>query len=236
MTATAAGVKTFRSPRIQIAANQPEVDTKMGDLNGNMSVGATTLVLASAASATVAVGDYLVIDTEVMEVTAAATQLSFTVVRGALSTTAATHTAAADVNRRRFDVPDVYVDLSPWTKNVSWPISNEGGDATGAGTEYMETVPGEKPKEGPLSWEFMKSFTAGKVDETMEPLARSGAEFWLKVRNDDEAASATNPEWTGQVHSLDGYMPVTGDVARTDAATVPVTAQITASMERNPAL
>ena len=236
MTATAAGVQTLRSPKVRLAPNQPEVDTQMGDLNGNMSVGATTLILASAASATVAVGDYMVIDTEVMEVTAVATQLSFTVVRGALGTTAATHTAAADVDRRRFDVPGTYIDLSPWTKNVSWPISNEGGDATGAGTAYMETVPGEKPKEGPLSWEFMKSFTADTVDETLEPYSRSGGEFWFNARNDGDAVSATNPEWTGLCHSLDGYMPVTGDVARTDAATVTVTAQITASLERNPAL
>ena len=129
-----------------------------------------------------------------------------------------------------------YVDISPWVKNVSWPISNEGGDATGAGTAYMETVPGEKPKEGPVTMEFMKSFTAGKVDLTLEPLARSGGYFWLKVRNDQAVGSATNPEWVGQVHSLDGYMPVTGDVARTDAATFPVTCQVTSKMTRAPAL
>ena len=130
----------------------------------------------------------------------------------------------------------IYSDISAWVKNVSWPISNEGGDATGAGTDYMETVPGEKPKEGPVTMEFMKSFTAGKVDLVLEPLARSGSYFWLKVRNDQAAKGATNPEWTGQVHSLDGYMPVTGDVARTDAATFPVTCQVTSKMVRDPAL
>ena len=129
-----------------------------------------------------------------------------------------------------------YVDISAWVKTVSWPITNEGGDATGAGTDYQETVPGEKPKEGPITITLMKSFTAGKVDLTLEPLARSGGYFWLKVRNDQGTKGATNPEWTGQCHSLSGYMPVTGDVGRTDAATFDATCEVTSKMTRDPSL
>ena len=129
-----------------------------------------------------------------------------------------------------------YVDLSAWVKTVSWPIMNEGGDATGAGTSYQESVPGEKPKEGPITVQFMKSFTAGKVDLTLEPYARNGSYFWVRVRNDIGTSNATNPQWTGQCHSLSGYMPVTGDVSRTDAATVDVTIEISSSMTRSPTI
>ena len=192
----------------------------------------STVSLASSASETVEVGDNLLIDDELMEVTTVTSQSRFTVTRGVEGTKVTRHTEDAEVYIRVTDVVGTYVDLSPWVRTVSWPVMNEGGDATGAGTTYQETVPGEKPKEGPMTVQFMKSFTAGKVDETLAPYARSGEEFMVKVRNDEDNVSATNPEWSGLCHSLTGYMPVTGDASRTDAATVDVTIEISSNMTK----
>ena len=319
MAATATGANTYRNPHIEAAtlvgdlgvldtalpaaANTAIDTTSLGDIGTSLSNHGTTVELDSA-GATVAVGDFLLIDAEIMEVTAVTSQTEFTVDRAEKGTTAVAHsivlggnnahtptvylveefgstvdlaanaseTVAVDdllligheimevvtvTSQSEFDVRrghdgtaiaahaenapvhghDDWVDISPWVKTVSWPITNEGGDATGAGTDYQETVAGEKPKEGPITITFMKSFTAGKVDEIFEPLARSGGVFRLRFRNDRNAArSATNPEWTGALHSLSGYMPVTGDSGRTDAATVDATAEVTSHLERNPAL
>jgi len=122
--------------------------------------------------------------------------------------------------------PGSWVDLTAWTKKLMWRITNQSGNATGSGADYQQTVPVGRPKEGPATLEIMKSFTAGKVDKTLAPFARSGGYFHVRCRNDDAAVSPQNPQYTGRCHSLSDYEPVQADTDSTEVAVLAMTFEL----------
>jgi len=174
------------------------------------------------AAHTISANDVLTIGNEIMIVRHVVSQKSFSVSRGDHGTEATAHRLGAVV-----ETVGAFVDLTAWTKKLMWRITNQSGNATGSGADYQQTVPVGRPKEGPATLEIMKSFTAGKVDKTLAPLARNGKYFFAKARNEtDQNVSATNPHYAGRGHSLADYEPVTTDVDSTDVATLAITFEI----------
>ncbi len=114
------------------------------------------------------------------------------------------------------------VDLTDYCSKVRVDgVDREVKDVTGFGSGGIkENALGlSDPK---MTFTFHQTFGAGKVDATLDPIARNGTAVQCVVRAHDAAISADNPEWTmtGVLPKVTGLDGAPGDVSDTEAAFV----------------
>ncbi|MCY4671062.1 MAG: hypothetical protein OXC29_24125 [Rhodococcus sp.] len=125
-----------------------------------------------------------------------------------------------------------FVDLSPFLKNASLPISNTAGNSTGANAATTQTTGSKRPTIGPFAFELYRSPLAAGPDAILEPLALSGGDFYVRAtRSASIVAAATNVVYEFKCNSLDGYDPLMIDADRTDTASVAMTASLEGGYE-----
>lgn len=67
-------------------------------------------------------------------------------------------------------------------------------------------------------------FAAASVDQVLQPLAASGADFLVRVRPSSAPVSVTNPEYSGSVLLLE-YAPLAGDAGELSQTSITLPAQ-----------
>lgn len=107
-------------------------------------------------------------------------------------------------------------DLSEYTRKVELSTEVEDKDVTTYASQGWKEVLGGL-KSGELSLEFLQDVAAGEIDSIMWPLLGTVVPF--VVRLDNAAASASNPEYSGNV-LINGWNPIEGGVG--DEASVSV--------------
>lgn len=109
------------------------------------------------------------------------------------------------------------VDLSDHVKSVKLDIKTDQVDNTTMGNGTHVKLNGLK--DWSASLEFAQDFAAGEVDATLWAVHAAGAAVPLIVRPVNAAASAANPQYSGNVN-LESYSPIGGSVG--DEARAPV--------------
>ena len=109
------------------------------------------------------------------------------------------------------------VDLSDHIQEINLETGRESQDDTTMGqtTRTMESG----LKTWTLSVTCKQNFAASKIDATLFALYNSGDPATVKVRPDQKAKAADNPEYTGTV-VLESYAPLGQSVGDFHAATV----------------
>lgn len=87
------------------------------------------------------------------------------------------------------------VDLSDFVRQVTLNISADELDDTAMGDTYRSRISGLK--DWSVSLEFNSDFAASAVDTTLWPLF--GTVTGIKIKPNDATASATNPQYSGNV-------------------------------------
>jgi hypothetical protein len=77
---------------------------------------------------------------------------------------------------------------------------------------------------GSVNLTFKQNYNAGRVDATLWPLVSTRADIPFVIRPTSDAASATNPEYSGTAKCF-GYTPLTGGVGALNETTVPLKVQ-----------
>lgn len=107
-------------------------------------------------------------------------------------------------------------DLSEHTRKAEITVEVEDKDVTTYASLGWKVVLGGL-KSGELGLEFLQDVAAGEIDSIMWPLLGTVVPF--VVRLDNAVASASNPEWSGNV-LINGWNPIEGGVG--DEASVSV--------------
>lgn len=129
-----------------------------------------------------------------------------------------------------FVLTDAYVsvggtDLSDHVRQVTLNITADQQDNTAMGATYRSRLGGLK--DWSISLEFNQDFAASEVDATLWPLL--GTVAAVAVRPTSAAASATNPEYSGNV-VVSQVNPLSSGVG--DLATQSVTWQGSGTLSR----
>lgn len=109
------------------------------------------------------------------------------------------------------------VDLTNHISSVTVNMSSEEIDVTTFADAGKRRAQGLKDHSFELN--IQHDFDAASVDATLYPLYDTGSDFTVRVRPFSAAASATNPEFSGQCILLD-YSPLAGDAGELSQASV----------------
>ena len=118
------------------------------------------------------------------------------------------------------------VDLSDHVQSFSIPYAADAVESTAMGDDDREYLPGLRNWSASLT--MRNDFAASQVDATLFPLVGAAA-FAVIFRPTSAAASATNPEYTGNA-ILTNYDPFNASVG--DLATTAPTLQGTGALSR----
>ena len=109
------------------------------------------------------------------------------------------------------------VDFSDHVSSVEITLSKDEIDTTNFGGDGRERQHGLKDDNFVIN--FQQNFAADEVDDTLYPLWDDEDEFVVTVRPTGEAASATNPEYSGTCILLE-YQPLAGSVGELSETSV----------------
>jgi len=117
------------------------------------------------------------------------------------------------------------VDHSDHVRSVTLQTTAEELDDSAMGDTYRSKIGGLL--DGSISIEFNQDFAAGEADASFFSIL--GTVVTFEIRPDSDAASATNPKYTGSV-LINDYSPVANGVG--DLATLSVTWPTTGTITR----
>ena len=110
------------------------------------------------------------------------------------------------------------VDLSDHVRQVTLSYSSEVQDSTAMSADTRTRLGGLL--DWSLNIEFNQDYATSKVDQTLFSLV--GTSVAVELRPDAGAASATNPEYTGNA-ILESYQPMGGTVGEMHVSPVTLT-------------